>query len=94
MALSFTTVADNCWLYGFGFNDVAAWTAGSNTTLLGVGNYSFYTNSAQTPAGSHSLNVNVGGGSFNGIGNGASVAPYVAPAATSAFRRRLLGIGA
>lgn len=55
-----TTVADNCWLFGYGGGSVAGpLTAGTNSHQVAdtaQGN-SIDSNAAQTPAGSHSLQL-------------------------------------
>ena len=61
VSTSITTVADNCWLVGYGKSGTATLSAGTGTTqrenLSGFG--VFDSNGAKTPAGSYSLEVNV-----------------------------------
>lgn len=58
ISLSFTTVADNDWLVAVGSSVTNGFTAGTNTVGRGVDDDTRFwdSNSAQTPAGSHSLN--------------------------------------
>lgn len=68
LTVSTTTVADNCWLVGFVYCGLTP-TAGANTILRnGIASveYMIDSNSAQTPAGSKSMNV-THGSTFNGM---------------------------
>lgn len=60
LTTSLTTIADNCWLVGFAYTG-STQTAGTNTTLRGSPVAGILcmidSNSAQTPAGSKSMNV-------------------------------------
>lgn len=69
LTTSVTTVADNCWIVGYAYM-AGTITAGTNTTLRSTNASgvlaSFDTNSAQTPAGSKSVQTNSGTNGFNG----------------------------
>ena len=64
LAVSITTGADNEWIYGIAMSGSSdsAFTAGTNTSLLAMNvngwDGHFDTNSAQTPAGSKTVNIN------------------------------------
>lgn len=69
LTVSTTTVADNCWLTGFAYTSSAE-TAGANTTIRGSTVSQLYiidSNSAQTPAGSKSMNVTWSPSGFGGM---------------------------
>lgn len=74
-----TTVADNTWLVGCGRNDITNTpTAGTNTFMRIQDSRSLVdTNAAQTPAGSHSITVNVSSQTQMNMAL-ASFAPFVA----------------
>lgn len=62
-SLTFTTVADNCWLVCYGDDSAGGLSAGANTVLRsGSGNskYGLDSGGAKTPPGSHSLNFSWG----------------------------------
>lgn len=90
-ALTTTTVADNSWLFGMVREDVGGLAAGANTTFRGgwdPGGYtSADTNSAQTPAGSKSLNFTNSAANWGGCI--ISFAPFVAVSSNLL----LLGVG-
>ena len=65
--MSLTTVADNCWMFGFSRNDGGNPTAGANTDILDPvdpASSGFDTNSAQTPAGSHTMSLSLAGANW------------------------------
>lgn len=85
ITVSTTTVADNCWLVGIemggspvaGTNTIIRQNAGADMAVID-------SNSAQTPAGSKSMQVtDVSSGAKQMIV--ASIAPYVAPVANGNF---------
>ncbi len=80
VTVSVTTTSDNAWLVGYGRNGAGNLSPGTNTTARGAAapQQMFDTNSAQTPAGSHSLQITAAGSQTALMI--ASVAPFaVAP---------------
>lgn len=86
MDISLTTIADNCWAVIGGKNQGYTWSNGTGTTLRGTPGISCIGdgNSAKTPAGSYTLNVNVDGG--NVVGCMVSFSPLVSPIPDRHFR--------
>ena len=93
-SVSVTTIADNCVLCGISKDDAGGATAGADTTIGGIpnagsGDHSWYSTTARTPAGSHSLAYSAGGS-----GQWDSAAVSLAPPPTSRVPLlSLLGVG-
>lgn len=80
ISVAVTTLTDNAWVSGFFRNGSGNNVAGANTVIRGGSSpISFAdTNAAQTPAGSHSLNVTFAGGGVMG-----AIVVSLAPSTTS-----------
>lgn len=95
--MTVTTIADNCWLFGYAYDtDGTPSTAGANTILRQANTVAaitalFDSNGARTPAGSQSLNVNGGGGP--NVYRVASFAPAAGAAAAVTFPDKSVGRG-
>lgn len=87
ISVAVITVADNCWVTGFFFNEAnTAFTAGANTTRRITGFYSMMdTNAAQTPAGSYSIAA-----TWTNSNSGAVCAASFAPSVPSTFVPRII----
>jgi len=79
--VTMTTTVDNSWLVGGFYTGGGAMTVGANTTKIGGATNTAMmvdTNAAQTPTGSKSMSMTIGGSAAN-IGVGLVLSPFVAP---------------
>lgn len=85
--MALTTIADNCWLWGYGYDtDGTPSTAGANTVVRVTNAVAsilkiFDSNGPRTPAGAHVLNVN--GGTGPNVYRVESLAPTAAGGVTT-----------
>lgn len=96
LTTTLTTVADNTWLHGVMFNNLAETkTAGTNTLIksnfVSTQGVIIDSNSAQTPAGSKSMTVSGNGGAADWVGVMASFAPFTG-SATNVCRIKAVGL--